>query len=48
MRLADFFRGGIFCQLDRSIERLQEIRDSYRELNVQIYGEQLARMLNDW
>ena len=35
-------------QLDRSIGRLKEIRDSYRALNVAIYGEELASLLNDW
>lgn len=35
-------------QLDRSIGKLKEIRDSYREMNVHIYGEELAKILNDW
>ena len=35
-------------ELDRSIERLKEIRDSYRAMNVDIYGEEIAGLLNDW
>lgn len=35
-------------ELDRSIGRLKEIRDSYRAMNVEIYGEEMARLLNDW
>ena len=34
--------------LDRPIEKLKEIRDSYREMNVTIYGEEMAKLLNDW
>jgi sulfatase maturation enzyme AslB (radical SAM superfamily) len=37
-----------FSDIDRSIEGLQEIRDSYRALNVEIYGEEMASLLNDW
>ena len=39
---------GSFASLDRSIWRLKEIRDSYRELNVRLYGEELANLLNEW
>lgn len=35
-------------ELDRPIERLKEIRDSYRAMNVEIYGEEMAGLLNDW
>lgn len=48
MKLIDFFVGRTFRNFDRSIEQLQEIRDSYRQLNIEIYGEQLAALLNDW
>lgn len=48
MKLVDFFAGGLFGELDKSLEQLQEIRDSYRQLNIEIYGEQLAGILNDW
>lgn len=37
-----------FGALDRPIEKLQEIRDSYRAMNVTIYGEEMAKLLNDW
>jgi hypothetical protein len=40
--------GPLFSEIDRPLETLREIRDSYREMNVEIYGEQLARVLNDW
>jgi hypothetical protein len=40
--------GRLFSEIDRPLEALREIRDSYREMNVEIYGEQLARVLNDW
>ena len=38
----------IFRDIDQSIEILREIRDSYRAMNVEIYGEKLASLLNDW
>ena len=38
----------IFRDIDQSIEVLREIRDSYRAMNVEIYGEKLASILNDW
>lgn len=41
-------RGPEFKLLDQPIGRLKEIRDSYLELNVDIYGEELASLLNDW
>ncbi|WP_198013124.1 hypothetical protein [Citrifermentans bremense] len=47
MKLIDFFAGRTFSNFDRSLEQLQGIRDSYRQMNVQIYGEQLAALLND-
>ena len=37
-----------FTELDRQIERIREIRDSYRAENVRIYGEKMAELLNDW
>jgi hypothetical protein len=43
-----FFGGSVIDQLDRSIARLKELRDSYRALNVEIYGEEIAKLLNDW
>jgi len=43
MILASFFR-----EIDRPIMKLREVRDSYRAMNVEIYGEALARLLNDW
>lgn len=41
-------RGPDLELLDEPIVKLREIRDSYRELNIDIYGEQLASLLNDW
>lgn len=40
--------GRIFGELDRSIDKLKDIRNSYRAMNVDIYGEELASLLNDW
>jgi hypothetical protein len=37
-----------FCEIDRPIEMLREVRDSYRAMNVEVYGEKLASLLNDW
>ena len=48
MKLVDFLVGGLFGELDKLLKQLQEIRDSYRQLNIEIYGEQLASILNDW
>lgn len=48
MKLINHLYGKLFSGIDRPLERLQEIRNSYRELNVEIYGEQLARILNEW
>ena len=48
MRLISFIFERIFLGIDQPMERLQEVRDSYREINVEIYGEQLAGLLNDW
>ena len=42
-----FARQG-FGELDQSIGKLKEIRDSYRSMNVEIYGEEIAKLLNDW
>lgn len=48
MRLLSFiFPVPVFGELDRSIVRLKEIRDSYRKMNVNIYGEEMAKLLND-
>jgi hypothetical protein len=41
-------RGPDFKPLEQPIGKLKEIRDSYRELNIDIYGEEIARLLNDW
>lgn len=46
--LRHIFRGADLRNLDRPIDRLKEIRDSYRQLNIAIYGEELASLLNDW
>ena len=40
--------GPDFSVLDGPISRLKEIRDSYREMNIVIYGEELVSLLNDW
>jgi hypothetical protein len=40
--------GRFFRDLDRPMENLREIRDSYRAINVEIYGARVASMLNDW
>jgi hypothetical protein len=48
MRVAKLLYRVLFGELDHSITRLQEIRDSYRQLNVEIYGEEMASILNDW
>ena len=48
MRVANLLYRLLFGELDSSITRLQEIRDSYRQLNVEIYGEEMASILNDW
>jgi len=37
-----------FRELDPQIESLRDLRDSYRAMNVEIYGEQMASLLNDW
>ena len=37
-----------FSQLDGATEKLRKIRDSYRALNLEIYGEEIASLLNDW
>jgi len=48
MRLVNLIFSRIFNEIDRPTEKLQEIRDSYRLLNVEIYGEEIASILNDW
>ena len=40
--------GSLFREIDRPMEMLREVRDSYRAMNVLIYGEKLASILNDW
>jgi hypothetical protein len=40
--------GSFFREIDRPIGVLREVRDSYRAMNVEIYGETLAKLLNDW
>ena len=37
-----------FRELDQPIVMLREMRDSYRAMNVEIYGERMASLLNDW
>jgi primosomal protein N'' len=37
-----------FSEIDSPMEKLREVRDSYRALNVEIYGEKMASLLNDW
>ncbi len=36
-----------FSDLDRQIEKMRELRDSYRNANVLYYGQYLASLLND-
>ncbi|QSV44951.1 hypothetical protein [Geobacter benzoatilyticus] len=33
-------------ELDRQIEKLRTLRDSYREANIAYYGKEIADMLN--
>jgi hypothetical protein len=40
--------GRTFEELDVSIGKLKKIRDSYRCMNIQLYGEELAKLLNEW
>jgi hypothetical protein len=47
-RLSRMTFSRFFSGIDRPIARLREVRDSYRALNVEIYGEEMARFLNDW
>jgi len=35
-----------FTPLDHQIDKFRAIRDSYLAANIQIYGEQLARLLD--
>jgi len=37
--------GGL-SELDRQIDKLRNLRDSYREANVAYYGKEIADMLN--
>ncbi len=46
--LRNLFARRAFGELDQSIGKLRKIRDSYRALNVEIYGEEIAKLLNDW
>lgn len=48
MRVVELIMGRIFGDLDRQIGSLQEIRDSFHRANVEIYGEELAGLLNEW
>lgn len=36
-----------FSELDRQIDKLKDLRDSYRAANVAYYGEYLASLLDD-
>lgn len=40
--------GRAFGELEMSIGKLEKIRDSYRSINIEIYGEELAELLNEW
>jgi len=46
LRLMFFNR--LFSEIDQPMGKLRDIRDSYRAMNVEIYGEQMAALLNDW
>lgn len=46
MNLASRIMGRVFRGLDQSTERLQEIRDSYRRLNFEMYRRQLRSFRN--
>ncbi len=46
--LRQLFAGRAFGRLDQSIDKLKLIRDSYRAMNLEIYGEELAKALNEW
>ena len=46
--LSRFLFSSLFREIDQPLAMLREIRDSYRAMNVEIYGEKLASMLNDW
>lgn len=35
-----------FSELDKQIEKMRELRDSYRRANILHYGEHLAAMLD--
>jgi len=37
-----------FTEIDQPIRKLRDIRDSYRAMNVEVYGEKMAELLNDW
>ena len=36
-----------FSELDRQIDKMRELRDSYREANIAHFGAYLASMLDD-
>lgn len=46
MKLAGLIMGRVFRGLDQSTARLQEIRDSYRQLNFEMYRRQLRSFRN--
>lgn len=46
--LRQFLAGRALGELDQSIGKLRKIRDSYRTLNIEIYGEEIAKLLNEW
>ena len=46
-RLLRIFAVPDLSTLDRPIDKLKEIRDSYRAMNVDIYGQEIANLLND-
>lgn len=48
MRINAMIFDHFFGVINRPIEEIREIRDSYRALNIEIYGEQMASLLNDW
>lgn len=48
MNFASRIMGRVFRGLDQSTQRLQEIRDSYRQLNFEMYRRQLRSFRNQY
>lgn len=36
-----------FSELDKQLEKIRELRDSYREANIAYFGEHLSKMLDE-